>query len=261
MEGLHNVAFIGAGNLAWHLAPELENQGHKVSLVYNRSKKNANQLIPRLYNASYHKNLDFSRTNVDVLIVAVKDDVIPALMANISLPDNCFVYHTSGTQKLNIFNNSSAKHYGVLYPLQTFTKGIKVNIRDTPFFVEASDKEAIKVLEDLTRGVTRYVYQANSEQRSILHLSAVIGSNFTNHMLTIAKTLMDKHNMDFGLLKNVITSTFQKAFESGPEIGQTGPAIRGDLNTIRHHLKLLKDDRDLKQLYKLITEHIIKSNS
>jgi predicted short-subunit dehydrogenase-like oxidoreductase (DUF2520 family) len=259
MEHYYNIAFIGAGNLAWHLAPELENFGHKVSLVNSRTKKSARTLIDRLYNATYKKNLDFSKTEVDAIIIAVKDSDIHDVVTEIIVPDRCSIFHTSGIQPMNILENAAAEHFGVLYPLQTFTKGLKVNFKDTFFFLEANGDPALSVLQHLLKGISRNIYRTNSQQRSILHLSAVISSNFSNHMLVIAKSLMDGHNMDYRLLENVVSSTVRKAFEMGPENGQTGPAVREDTDTINKHLKLLKDDREVQKIYARISEHIIKT--
>ena len=256
----YNIAFIGSGNLAWHLAPELENYGHKVSLVYSKSKKNAIALIDRLYRASYKKNLDFSRSDIDIIIIAVNDNYIEEIASEIILPEHCCIIHTSGTQSIEILKRSAAQHYGVLYPLQTFTKGVRASFKDTPIFVEGNGDYAYKVLQELTRKLSKQVYKLESEQRSILHLSAVIGSNFSNHMLTMAKSLMDKYDMSFDLLQNVVYSMVQKAFEIGPENGQTGPAIRQDLTTMQKHQKMLKSDRDLNKIYTLISNHIIKTH-
>jgi len=256
----YNIAFIGAGNLAWHLAPELENFGHKVSLVNSRSKKNAISLIDRLYKASYKKNLNFSRTDIDIVIIAVNDNHIKDIVSEIIIPEDCCIIHTSGTQSIDILERSAALHYGVLYPLQTFTKRVKASFKDTPIFVEGNGNYAYKVLQQLSRNLSKQIYKLDSEQRSILHLSAVIASNFSNHMLTIAKSLMDKHDMSFDLLHNVVYSMVQKSFEIGPENGQTGPAVREDLATLEKHQKILKSDRDLHKLYTLISNHIMNTH-
>ena len=256
----YNIAFIGAGNLAWHLAPELENFGHKVSLVNSRSKKNAVSLIDRLYRASYKKSLDFSKSDIDIIIITVSDNHIKDIASEIIIPEHCCVIHTSGTQSIEILGRSAALHYGVLYPLQTFTKGVKASFKDTPIFVEGNGNYAYKVLQELSRKLSKQTYKLDSEQRSILHLSAVIASNFSNHMLTIAKSLMDQHDMSFELLHNVVYTMVQKAFIAGPENGQTGPAVRKDLDTLEKHRKLLKSDRNLHKLYTLISNHIINTH-
>jgi predicted short-subunit dehydrogenase-like oxidoreductase (DUF2520 family) len=259
MESYYNIAFVGAGNLAWHLAPAIENFGHKVSLVSSRTKKNGRSLIDRLYNASLKRGLNFSKSNVDAIIVAVNDDNIREVIQELIIPENCTVIHTSGTQPIEILEMSAAAHYGILYPLQTFTKGIKVDLRESPVFVEANDNFTYRILHNLTKGLFREIYKISSEQRMVLHLGGVIGANFSNHMLTIAKSLMDEHDMDYRLLQNLVYRMFHKAFEIGPENGQTGPAIRGDHDTMQKHLKLLKDDPDLKKIYALISNHIIKT--
>jgi hypothetical protein len=79
-------------------------------------------------------------------------------------------------------------------------------------------------------------------------------------MLTIAKSLMDQHDMSFELLQNVVISMVQKAFKTGPEYGQTGPAVREDMDTLEKHRKLLKNDRELQKLYTLISNHIISTH-
>ena len=40
-------ALIGAGNVAWHLGPELENSGYAVKEVFSRNSKNAKALVER----------------------------------------------------------------------------------------------------------------------------------------------------------------------------------------------------------------------
>ena len=42
---------IGAGNLAWHLAPALDNAGFVIKEVYSRNPKHAEVLTERLYQA------------------------------------------------------------------------------------------------------------------------------------------------------------------------------------------------------------------
>lgn len=259
MHHYNNIAFIGAGNLAWHLAPALENQGHRVSMVTSLTRKSALALIDRLYSASYKKTLDFSLSDVDIIIIAVKDSHIEDVVSEIITPEHAMLVHTSGTQPMEVLEKAAPDLFGVLYPLQTFTRGIKSDLRDTPFFLEANSSEALRILQNITKGITKHVFQITSDQRSILHLSAVFGSNFSNHMLTIAKLLMDEHDMDYRLLQNLISTMFVKAFENGPEIGQTGPAIRNDLKTLKKHMLLLKNKPELQKIYSMISEHISKT--
>ncbi|MBS0000794.1 MAG: DUF2520 domain-containing protein [Cyclobacteriaceae bacterium] len=259
MRDSYKIGLIGAGNLAWHLAPALENIGHRISLVYNRSRKNAYEIIERLYHAEYKKNLDFSEDQVDLVIIAVSDQIISRIAAEIVLPDNCQLIHTSGCQPLHILEPSAASHAGILYPLQTFTKGVKIDFRDIPVFLESSSQEGLKQLIQLTHGLSKNILETNSQHRSVLHLSAVISTNFSNHLFTLAKRLLDQQDIDFNLLQPIAQTMIMKIFTIGPESGQTGPAIRNDFDTMDHHMELLDHEEDLMELYALMSKQIIKS--
>ena len=56
----YKIAFLGAGNVAWHLAPALENAGHQITEVYSRNIDHAKRVTERLYTANPKDDLDFS---------------------------------------------------------------------------------------------------------------------------------------------------------------------------------------------------------
>jgi hypothetical protein len=59
------------------------------------------------------------------------------------------------------------------------------------------------------------------------------------------------------MLKPLIVETANKIIKNYPSNAQTGPAKRKDLQTIKNQINLLEDD-DLKSIYKLITNQILK---
>ena len=97
----------------------------------------------------------------------------------------------------------------------------------------------------------------NSAQRKQLHIAAVFACNFSNHMYSIADDLLAKKNIDFSILLPLIRQTVQKLEANSPKEVQTGPAKRKDLQTIKNQINLLEDD-DLRNIYKLITNQILK---
>jgi hypothetical protein len=48
-----------------------------------------------------------------------------------------------------------------------------------------------------------------------------------------------------------------KSLSIGPENAQTGPARRGDLETLDRHMDFLKDDETVSELYKIISQDIV----
>lgn len=253
----HSITFIGSGNLAWHLAPALDNTDYAVREVYSRSRKNAEALVSKLYEAEAKDSLDFSASRSQIFIMSVPDDTIEEISQKIILPDHAILVHTSGSKPLSSLGYAPTPHIGVLYPLQTFTKGRKVNLKEVPFFVEGEDSETEKILIKLAKAVSKEVHVLSSDKRFILHLSAVFSSNFTNHLLSIAERIMKQNKLDYNWLKPLIAETITKSLEIGPEQAQTGPARRGDLEVLDKHMESLKKDEPLQEIYRLISQHIL----
>lgn len=252
-----NVSFIGSGNLAWHLAPALDNTDFAVREVFSRNKKNASALADKLYQAEVKTTLDFSNSPSVIFIIAVSDDAIEEVAQEIVLPENAILVHTSGSQPLSTLGYAATLNTGVFYPLQTFSKNKKVDFKEIPFFIESENPETEKILVAMAKAISKKVYKCTSSDRKALHVAAVFASNFTNHMLTIAKEILEKHKLDLDLLKPLIVETINKSLALGPEEAQTGPASRGDVEILDHHFEFLKRDKQIAEIYKLISQHIL----
>lgn len=251
------VSFIGSGNLAWHLAPAIDNAGFVVKEVFSARQKNAAALTERLYQAEVKSSLDFSDSPSDVFFIAVSDEAIADVAKELVLPENATLVHTSGSQPLRILDFSAAANTGVFYPLQTFTKTRPIDFKNVPVFIEASDSAAEKKLVAIGKALTSKYKKISSEERKGLHVAAVFASNFPNHMLRISKMLMDERGLNFEWLKPVILETINKALAVGPEYSQTGPAVRGDLEILDEHMMYLKSDKTLAKIYEIISQDII----
>jgi predicted short-subunit dehydrogenase-like oxidoreductase (DUF2520 family) len=252
-----NVSFIGSGNLAWHLAPALDNTDFAVREVYSRDPRHAAALVEKLYEADVKSVLDFSDSPSRIFIIAITDDAIQDIAQEVILPDDSILVHTSGSQPLSILGYAATANTGVFYPLQTFTKGKKVDFSELPIFIESDDAETEKVLMAMAKAVSKKVFRISSDNRKALHIAAVFASNFTNHMLTISQQLLADHNLSFDLLKPLISETMNKSLSLGPVQAQTGPARRGDLEILDRHMEFLAGDEQVAEIYKVISQHIV----
>lgn len=254
-----SVSFIGAGNLAWHLAPALDNTDFAVREVYSRKARHAAELVDKLYQAEVKDSLDFSSSPSRIFVIAVPDDAIEEIVQEVILPDKSLLVHTSGSQPLDILKDGDASYTGVFYPLQTFTKGKKIDFREVPIFIESKNSDAEKILGEMGKALSKNVRKINSKTRQSLHIGAVFASNFVNHMLTLSKDILKSGKLEFDLLKPLIAETVNKALSLDPEKAQTGPARRGDMEVLDRHMEFLEEqyDEDVAEIYKIITQHII----
>jgi predicted short-subunit dehydrogenase-like oxidoreductase (DUF2520 family) len=254
------VSFIGSGNLAWHLAPALDNMGYVVREVYSQNPNHAEVLTERLYQAEVKATLDFSTSDSRVFFIAVSDDAISDIAREIILPEDAILVHTSGSQPLSQLQYAATQNLGVFYPLQTFSKSKKTDFKNVPIFIESYTEVTEKTLMEIARSISNEVRKIGSEERKALHVAAVFASNFSNHMLTIAHEIMRQNSLDYEWLKPLITETINKSMYMGPEQAQTGPAKRADLNILDNHLEFLKEQTSIAEIYKVISQHIIDTH-
>jgi predicted short-subunit dehydrogenase-like oxidoreductase (DUF2520 family) len=148
-------------------------------------------------------------------------------------------------------------NYGVFYPLMTFTRERPVDFTTIPVLVEANSDENTERLKRLAGILSEKVHAIHSGQRRIIHLAAVIACNFSNHMYALAENLLVREGIPFDLLLPLIAETAGKIRAVPPGLAQTGPAVRKDAQTMEQHLQLLKDDKQLAELYRIISESIL----
>lgn len=252
-----DVSFIGSGNLAWHLAPALDNAGFIVREVFSQNPAHAEALTERLYQADVKASLDFSTSKSKVFIIATTDDSIRDIATEIVLPEDACLVHTSGSQPLSLLQFAAASSVGVLYPLQTFSKNKRIDFKTVPLFVESNSDDGEQLLMTLAKAISGNVRKITSEERATLHVAAVFASNFPNHMLLMAKKILQANSLSFDMLKPLILETVNKSLAVGPDQAQTGPAVRNDLEILDRHIDFLQSDERVAELYRVISQHII----
>lgn len=254
---LMKIAIIGTGNVAWHLSLALENAGHVITAIIGRDHPKVASLANHFYNAETITSFDLADIHADVFILCISDDAIQEVAQQLKLPIDSILVHSSGTQPLSSLGYAQTENIGVFYPLQTFTKGKKVDFSIIPICIEADNRSATKILKTLAESISDTVVEMSSKERAVLHIAAVFASNFSNHMLTIAQGIMGENQLDYALLHPLITETINKSLNTGPELAQTGPAKRGDLETLDKQFKALSADPDTAGLYQIISQHIL----
>lgn len=253
------IAVIGTGNVAWHLAPALEDAGHEVVAVYGRDLNEAERLTGKLYLADGTSSLDFSESDAELFIIAVSDAAISEIANEIILPEDSILVHTSGAVPLDILEYSSAAYTGIFYPLQTFTKSREIDFNDVPILLESDDQTTLQKLIKVAKSLKANHYLVKSKDRLALHVAAVFASNFSNHMIRLSEEIMQRQGLDFEMLKPLIIETISKSLELGAKKAQTGPAVRNDFPVMDKHYNFLNYNEQIAEIYRLISQDIIDS--
>ena len=254
MSRIPSVVIIGSGKVATHLGEALKNRNIQILQVVGHTKLSASKLAKKLI-CAYTIDYDKINKEADFYIVSVKDDAIASVVEKIEFQPSLIV-HTSGSVGCEIFQNKF-KNYGVLYPLQTFSEGRKINFEKIPLLIEANKKENLKKLEKFSLRLSKVIYPVDSEKRKAIHVAAVFVCNFVNHMYNIGANILEREGIPFEILIPLIAETADKVQHGKPKNLQTGPALRNDQRVIKSHLHYL-NDLELKKIYALLSKSIYK---
>lgn len=252
------ISFVGAGNLASHLAPALAAAGHQIVSIFSRTQHSAEQLSQKVGQGSAVTTDLRSLKTADLYVISVTDSALPEIVS--AWPDHCHngvVVHTAGSLPMSLLEPTGSK-FGVLYPMQTFSKNKSLDFKTIPCFVEGNSEEVFSVIYETASSVSDNVRELSSDDRKFLHLAAVFACNFSNHMVALAYEMLEKHHVDPTCLLPLIDETCAKLHQLHPHDGQTGPARRHDDSVMLKHLDNLKENTELHNIYKIISESICR---
>jgi len=248
-----DLVIIGSGNVAAVLGRKFKAAGHGILQVVSRNASAASKLAYEWDTESTNYPSIINR-NADVYLIAVSDDAIGEIAADLRMPKKV-VAHTAASVSKDVLKMVS-DHYGVFYPLQSLHKE-DISLPEAPIFFDGSDEFTKKKLESLANSISpRHVGQASDDTRLKLHVAAVFVNNFTNHLYALAEDYCRKEGIDFKELLPLIEETSSRIKDISPSASQTGPAVRNDRETIQKHLALLQSHPQLKKVYEFFTASI-----
>ena len=269
------ITLIGSGNVATWMAQRLQGSSRfPVTQVYSRKMENARR-VAALSGAEAIDDIKALNPDNQMFIFALADnaygEILPQLPFRLPM-----AFVTSGTVSCQCLKDY-ADRYGVIYPLQTFTKSQDMRALEVPLCLESDfvrdDKEqqhscccstssqecggSYDLMWDLARELSPICHEVSEAQRARMHVAAVFACNFSNAMYQIAYKLLEENGLPFDILIPLLRQTVEKVSQMPPAEAQTGPAVRGDWNVMRTHLADLEDER-LQELYRMMSEIIMR---
>jgi predicted short-subunit dehydrogenase-like oxidoreductase (DUF2520 family) len=253
------IIIAGSGNVATQLLLALHHAGYSISIC-STNEVGGKVLADRIGAPFYLP--ESVPTTFDLAIIATQDDRVIQAATSLSGKASMMV-HTSGALSSLVLRPHAAA-YGVFYPLQTIRKEVNTDWTKVPVCIYATTPALTNILQEMTEKIAAKPYTINDEQRSCLHVAAVLVNNFTHHLAVKAKAYTAQHDIDFSILHPLIVQTTENIFsEADLVVLQTGPAARGDISTLERHMQLIRDsgDEQLAAMYDVMSKSILQSRS
>jgi len=255
---ISSISFAGAGNVAGYLAPALMHAGFKIVSIFSRNAEKAGELAS-LTGAKPVFFVEDIDNDADLLILALPDEAIPGFSKSLKEAGKFkgIVAHTSGSQSLGSVTRYHTQG-GVFYPLQSFTRFSSPDIAKVPFCIEGATPEVAERLVEVASSLSADVRLIDTPQRAQIHLSAVFACNFTNYLYSVSDCLLAESGVKPDILLPLIRETALRISGGDAAAMQTGPAVRKDWSTIDMHLNMLRNHPEWKEIYKTMSELIVK---
>lgn len=264
-----SVSIIGAGRLGQALAIALQSAGYPVlALVARRGQKagKAAALLgtrPRPLALAADQLMKLPST--DLIIIATPDDAIEETarrLASFSQGQRRrTVLHTSGALSSEVLAPLAAAGFqtGSLHPLVSISEpasGAEA-LRGAFYCLEGTGKAKL-LAESIVRDLGGHSFSIKPESKALYHAAAVMASPHLVALFDLATEMLaacglSKRNAQ-KVLVPLLESTVNNLKASNSEKALTGTFARGDVATVRRHLKALsgKELAEALDVYRLL---------
>ncbi len=265
---MDKAVIIGAGRIAYSLVNALINSGIEIVQIISRNLESARSLAEKFDLNNFTSDLNKISTEANLIFICVNDSEIKNAAGKISLIEypfnNKLFIHLSGAENIEVLNSLKDKGglTASMHIMQSFPSKEIVEIKNCYTAIETESEIAGKKLFAIAELLNLRSFKINSESKSLYHLAGVFAVNFLNGNLFIANQLLQNAqvNIDvFELMKPIIETCLKNISQKGIEKSLSGPIDRGDILTIKKHLKSLDniDDKSIKESYILQSLNLV----
>jgi predicted short-subunit dehydrogenase-like oxidoreductase (DUF2520 family) len=259
------AAIVGAGRVAQALGRLLRERGEPVVAVASRNGEHA--AAAAAFIGVEAVPLAAIPSRAGRIVIAVADDAIEEVASSLAAAGfrGGLALHTCGARGPESLEELSSQGAGcgVLHPLQTIAspeQGLEA-LPGAAFGV-AGAPAAVEWARGLVGLLGGTALQIAPERMPLYHAAAVLASNAVIGLVDAAAILMVSAGLDerqaIRALGGILRASAENAIAMSPTAALTGPIQRGDIETVRRHLRALADSPpSVSGLYRAAGRHLV----
>ena len=255
------VSIVGAGRLGTALAVALADKSYSIRSLVARtvaSARKAAKLLDEDVQVLAAKNVSSLRP-ADLFLITTPDDQIAHVaseLARLETKRKPTALHTSGALSADVLAPLRKRGWstGSIHPL------ISVSGSTTPldgaFWSVEGDKTALRVGKTIVRDLGGKSFSIRSEDKPLYHAAAVMSAGNVVALFDVAVEMLVQCGLSRksarSILLPLLASTIHNLETKDTAAALTGTFARGDIETVKRHLKALKTNKDALELYRLL---------
>jgi len=263
-----SITLIGAGNLAQALGPALKAAGYRIEVVAGRNRAESQRrarLLARRLGAKWC-SVEQVKPTSDVVWLLHTDDALATTAQTLARAGGWrgkVALHSSGALSSDVLQplKKAGAHTASLHPMMTFVAGTSLEMSKVPFAVEG-DREAIAAAKQIVRRLHAEIFPIRKSAKVLYH---ALGS-FSSPMIVATLVTAERVGRAAGLslpqtrkvMAAILQQTLKNYMERGPAAAFSGPIKRGDLETVRRHLRALKRVPEAGEIYRALVRSALR---
>ncbi|MDJ0521022.1 MAG: DUF2520 domain-containing protein [Planctomycetota bacterium] len=264
------VTIIGAGVLGTSLGVLLRRAGYEIAAISSLNRRSAQEAASHIGGCDVVGDPGLAALGADVVILAVPDRVIPAVAIEVAsggaLKRDAAVVHLAGGLPSGILSGVRAAggYRGAMHPLQSFADvGSAVRMLPETYFFLEGDGPAVEAMRQLVAALGGKPITIDVGDKALYHAAASVASNFFVTLVDFAVTLLGKTGVGRDVALQALVPLMQGTLSNLESVGLpnalTGPIARGDVGTVRRHLRALQMlPSELGKLYRHLARKTIE---
>ncbi|HEX2268308.1 MAG TPA: Rossmann-like and DUF2520 domain-containing protein [Pyrinomonadaceae bacterium] len=260
------ISIIGTGRLGTALAIALAAQGYSIGALVARRRESARRSAAFLGVPSRVIALKqlANQPPSTLLIIATPDDQIPRVTEALAqldwdLDGKPTVLHTSGALSSDVLAPLRKKDWsaGSLHPLVSVSEpkaGARL-LRGAFWSVEG-DRRAVRLARSLVRDLDGKSFSISADNKPLYHAAAVMASGNVTALFDVALEMLAQCGLNRKQAQEALLPLLASAVRNlevlNPSHALTGTFARGDLETVKRHLKALEKNAPALEIYRLL---------
>jgi predicted short-subunit dehydrogenase-like oxidoreductase (DUF2520 family) len=262
------IAIVGPGRLASALAHQLKDAGYQIREIVSHENAASRGKAVKLAEALGARQSEVKSAVLDADLVwfCVPDGQIAVAaraLAKQTQWKGKIAFHSSGalaSDELKVLRKRGA-FVAAVHPLMTFVHAATPSLRGVPFAVEG-DASAIQVARRVVGDLGGDSFAISKKYKLAYHAWGAFASPLLIAALVAAEEVAAAAGIPAPLARKrmlpILTQTLANYAVFGPDAAFSGPIVRGDVETVRQHLKVLKKMPDAKEVYVALARIAIK---
>jgi predicted short-subunit dehydrogenase-like oxidoreductase (DUF2520 family) len=249
MKGRPSIAIVGPGNLGSTLAVSLGRAGYRVnSIVAKRASKSVDRARKLARDVGASLLFDPVDVRADIVWFCVPDSHIASAaswFAKTLRQKEKVALHSSGaltSDELNILRRNGVSVASV-HPLMTFVPGSRSPLAGVAFAIEG-DTKAVRIAKRIVRDLAGHPYAIRKQDKAAYHAWGA----FTSPLVTALLATSEEVAKLAGVPRKearvraipILLQTLANYASFGAPGAFSGPVIRGDVGTVKRHLRALR---------------------